>query len=863
MRILHVIHGFLPQFRGGTELYLLGLARAQRELGHEVEIVAGTTHDAPEAQLERYEFDGFPVTKIVLAGSYLEHWTRSFSPEATRLFAECLRRLRPDLVHVQHWYRLSRSLIETCHRLGVPAVCTLHDLWTTCPRIFRIRDESFCERPLGPESCAGCVPRFPFMDEAAAAEEVALFRDDFRNEMRLARRIIVPSGAHGDVVAASAEIPRDRLIVLPHGSIIGVDGTESPAAPRRRQDPGRRRLGRRPAIRLGIWGHLFHMKGVHLVLEALRQLGRRNRRFELHVWGEVIEPRYKARLEELAEDLDVAWHGAFQPADIAGVELDCALIPSLCSESFSFVLDEAFALGLPAIVSDRGALAERIGAAGATFRAEDPTSLARVLERLADEPGRLAIWRRAIPELKPMARHAGRLLALYQAVLDEEQPDARSDPGLPWRRLEHQTRMTRRYEAVMFGQIGHIKREAGRGDHYEGEMRKLMREKDAWVEERGRLETRLREVEERDGHERAIIASLAIEIENFRRALDAYLSGRPMPALAPAPAPDLPEHVPGLGPVSVLVAEDAGVLGEFARVLPERRAERERLAAAEVEYEAKVARLERELGRIRAGYAELETAFGREHDSHRAAVEVLSGLETELEKERELRGRLEATLASARAEHRSAVADLAEVETEIDHLRGHAERASDLERELEQVREACENCEESQAAEGRRIEALEAEIAALRPRSRRGEELAAKLEELRRQQAEASAALERSRRRQTEMEVELAELRPRSARTDEVTARAEELADRLARRDRLIELLAALIEDLRRGIVAVWDPAVTSRPRALPAEVPEEHAPGLGDIATIAEVNARMIRDLHDEVLRLRGASSPPAAEED
>ncbi len=811
MRIVHVIHGFLPQFRGGTELYLLGLARAQRDLGHEVEIITGTTDAAEEARAERYEFDGFPVTKIVLAGSYLEHWTRSFSPVATRLFVEALRRIRPDMVHVQHWYRLSRSLLESCHRLGIPAVCTLHDLWTTCPRIFRIRDETFCDRPLSVKSCRDCVPRFPFMDDRAAAAEVDLFRADFGNEMRLARRIIVPSRAHGEVIADSADVPEDRLVVLPHGSIIGLDGSRPEAQRPRRRDPARKRsFGRRGPIRLGLWGHLFHMKGVHILLEALGLLGKKAQRFDLQIWGKVVEPRYKARLEELAADLDVTWRGAYKPADLAAVELDCAVIPSLCSESFSFVLDEAFDLGLPAIVSDRGALAERVGQAGAVFEAENARSLALVLERLADEPERLLRWREAIPRLEPMAMHAREVLTLYVEVLQEgARADIAADPGLPWRRLEHQTDMLRRYESVMFGQIGHIKREAGRGDHYEGETRKLMHEKELWAARRAELEGSLQVLKEAEAHEKQIISVLAAEIENFRRALVAYLRGDLGFTPERSEFADLPEHVPGLGPVSVLVDHDHELLTNYGQELARRRGDRKRWRE---ESEKSLARKD-----------EVIALLGKEVQAFRELLLEIEAAEPRFERPR--------PSAPEIPDHVPELGPIARVLRENhEFMSAHF---ANLTRRLAEARAASARFEELE--KDRRLAAETAEL------------LAAAEE----REAEALRKLAEADQRLAEMDFELETLRPEPAR-------AEELARRLERQELLVETLAELLEEIRRGIVAVWDPELRYLPHSAGARAELlEHVPGHGDVATIQAVNRKMVAELLEEVRRLRGAAAP------
>ena len=586
MRILQVIHGFLPQFRGGTELYLLGLARELRSQGHEVQILTGTTDSAPKSKVENFEYEGFKVHKLVQAGSYLEHWTRSFAPEATRLYAETLARVQPDLVHIQHWYRLSRNLIETCHRMDIPTVCTLHDLWTTCPRIFRIRDESYCDRPLSGESCQNCVPRFPWMDDELTASEVDLFQADFANELNLARRVIVPTVAHGEAVASSMDLDRSKFYVLSHGTIT------------KKVDPPKKAKSRRGRIHLGVWGHLFHMKGVHLVLEALQEL-RDKDLFVLHVWGKVVEPKYKARLEQLAKGLNIEWYGEFVPDDLSKVSLDLAVIPSLCSESFSFVLDEAFRLGLPAIVPDRGALGERIQKAGTRFEPESATDLARVLRMILKDRRVIDTWSREIPELASMAWHGREVAAIYAEVL-QDQARKVVQPGpnkaLPWRRLEHLAAVNRNYEQMMFGYLGHIKRESGRGDHFETLAKELMERERANSVRLARAEGDTKQIEPL----KAIVTALGTEIEAFRSLIATSLEGQPKLRKEAPETPDLEQHVPRLGSLADLVHINQELMVNFhkaqlaapAKPSAPDSAEQDQAAAQIKELQAELAKFE-------------------------------------------------------------------------------------------------------------------------------------------------------------------------------------------------------------------------------------------------------------------------------
>jgi hypothetical protein len=159
-------------------------------------------------------------------------------------------------------------------------------------------------------------------------------------------------------------------------------------------------------------------KGTHLLLEAVRKLSDPGA-VEVHVIGEAEDPTYREELAALARNLPVTFHGAFTPNDLAGLELDVAVFPSLFHESYSFVLDEAFQLGLPVIVSDRGAMAERVGPAGLVFSAGVAEDLAEKIQTLLDEPPLLEKLRTAIPQDPPhtMSEHILALEKIYGKVI--------------------------------------------------------------------------------------------------------------------------------------------------------------------------------------------------------------------------------------------------------------------------------------------------------------------------------------------------------------------------------------------------------------------------------------------------------------
>lgn len=403
MRILHAVHGFPPEAIGGTELYVQRLARAQRDRGHEVSVFAGSLEWRPAVAVERSREDGVDVLRIHRADLYFDRWDKGFNPLVAAAFAEHVRAVRPAVVHVHQWIRLSSDLVRQAAAAGVPAVATAHDLYPSCPRVFRLKgvagDEA-CEEPMGVAACLACVPRWRFQSDAEVAALIESYRDDMREELRLARVRIAPSRTHGEFLARVLGLDPGAFETIPHGLLQEVP-------------PGARRATADGLLHLGYWSHLHPLKGAHVLLEAVGRM-RERRRVRVHLFGAHADEAYAARLDQLGSGLDVVRYGRYQLQQVAAAELDLAVIPTLCRESWSFLLDEAFGLGLPIVASDAGALAERATARVRLFERNDPASLAAVLDELAADPQALARLRAgAAPEQRPFAEHAGAIEAAY------------------------------------------------------------------------------------------------------------------------------------------------------------------------------------------------------------------------------------------------------------------------------------------------------------------------------------------------------------------------------------------------------------------------------------------------------------------
>ena len=144
-----------------------------------------------------------------------------------------------------------------------------------------------------------------------------------------------------------------------------------------------------PEFTIGFAGRLVPEKGLETLLQACVKL---HGRWHLLVAGTGPE---QIRLEQLAERLGlgsrITWLGMIPQDELQALwpRTDCVVQPSRPTptwvENYSFATVEAMAWGVPAIVSDCGALPELVGGAGIVVPPGDPTALTAALARLRDD----------------------------------------------------------------------------------------------------------------------------------------------------------------------------------------------------------------------------------------------------------------------------------------------------------------------------------------------------------------------------------------------------------------------------------------------------------------------------------------------
>lgn len=271
-------------------------------------------------------------------------------PEREELFSRLIRRHRIELVHFQHLIGHVPSLGFIPSSLGIPTLLSLHDYYAVCSR-FNLLDYRgmYCNIPeLPPQTCDVCLNAAHGIGAGSQARRRAFFG-------RLLQAI--------DVLHANTEGVADlyrRMYPLLDGSakikVMGVpmprseDGASPLGPPRPAASPG--------PLRIAIVGNFTKNKGGDQFVHAFNQL--REDDVEFTIIGKLSEPY--GEILGVLKIPNVHVHGPYVPGTLPQIlagfsmSMHCSIWP----ETYCISLSEAWHAGLVPIVSDTGALGERV-----------------------------------------------------------------------------------------------------------------------------------------------------------------------------------------------------------------------------------------------------------------------------------------------------------------------------------------------------------------------------------------------------------------------------------------------------------------------------------------------------------------------
>jgi GT2 family glycosyltransferase/glycosyltransferase involved in cell wall biosynthesis len=395
-RVLFVLH----QAGGGTPYTSRDLMGALADRYSSYVLVS----DALWLRLFRYETGSLVLVEKF---SLRRKWriTEFSRPDYRGIVFSLLVKYRFELVHIRHLLGHTFDLPEIAARLRIPVILSFHDFYISCPTMHLIDDHG--------KYCGGiCTPglgqcRLP---KALARDVPAPLKHNWLKTWRQnVERMFEHVDAFVTTSYAAKEVYVHSLPVLRGGTFEVIEHGRDLEQEHRAVPPGE------GPIRILIPGNLEVHKGAKF-LRDLKQMDAEER-LELHFLGNVADD-YR--------DLGVV-HGPYKREEFNGRvgEIGPSFIGifSIWPETYCHTLTEAWAAGVPVLISDIGALKERVEAHGGGWLLdhEDPQgSYERILKIAGDSETYISELERAdLHGIRSTAEMSDDYDALYESVLQE------------------------------------------------------------------------------------------------------------------------------------------------------------------------------------------------------------------------------------------------------------------------------------------------------------------------------------------------------------------------------------------------------------------------------------------------------------
>lgn len=389
MRILFVLHQFYPEFGSGTERVVLNLAQQAQHAGHFVHVLscavqpkniegAKSSRQIPEA-LE-YVYDGVPITFLphdgLSAGADISF---QVSDIWTLRIQNWLEQEMFDVAHVFHLMRMGSALLAV-QAQKIPYILTFTDFYPACFQINLINSRGqLCAGPENSTRCSQDCCVFPWTEN--------LLSERFQQSQRIL------SGASGRYCPSKFVAERYQSIypemsfeIIPHG-IDMLSMLRAGLRPKLKAESA--------TLRLGFFGTRVPQKGLRELILAFKKTTSPNMHLDI-IGPRHGDPQYHSEVDSLIDgDPRINDCGELRQTDLFAKmnDIDLLCLPSLVPETFSLILHEAAAAGIPALVSDLGAPAMFVkhSSSGITLPAGDIIAWAETIDRLAQDRTKLQV----------------------------------------------------------------------------------------------------------------------------------------------------------------------------------------------------------------------------------------------------------------------------------------------------------------------------------------------------------------------------------------------------------------------------------------------------------------------------------------
>ncbi|MDQ6985842.1 MAG: glycosyltransferase [Candidatus Dojkabacteria bacterium] len=425
MRILLIVHDYLPTFTSGTEVYTHDLAQSLSKLGHEVKIFTVEAYSKfhEDKYVERYFEDSVEVIKVHRKD--MNHRVKLNDTLVNNIldkeFKDFVAEFKPELTHIQHLITMSLTFIDILKESRSKVIYTIHDLWFMCPTIRNYINGApcLCTNEKASGTCSGLVLNESFKLENykdPVSKFIARLKwmiqrkkrnQTFKQYLLKVDKMIVPSEfLYRRLISFLGEENKGRVVKIQHG--MNID-----------KDFEKRKVSSDDKIKILYPSNLSISKGVADVERAFEKLEKEYDNYELILAGPHEEDSETVRFMDKLQNLNnVKYIGKYKPEERFDLfaKSDLVLIPSQWDDIYNLVLDEALVTKKFVIVTNKGAMPERVveGENGFIYEVDSTgNNLYEAIKKILDNP--LILNREAPKKWLSQKEHINEVIKVYNA----------------------------------------------------------------------------------------------------------------------------------------------------------------------------------------------------------------------------------------------------------------------------------------------------------------------------------------------------------------------------------------------------------------------------------------------------------------
>jgi glycosyltransferase involved in cell wall biosynthesis/spore maturation protein CgeB len=370
-RVAFVAHNVVEQGEfGGVEVYLKNIGNV---LGRDFDILLYVPDRKAALMRTRVIEPNGRILRTYNFSKPILPWQLSCS-EREDAFSMFLTEFGVDVVHFHHVIGHPPSVIEIAKAVGCLTAFTFHDYYSVCHNynLLSFRGEYCRPDEISLSQCDVCLGSSYNLLEGSQGTRRAYWDHLIRKTDLLIFNTLGARSLASAIYPAVAEHSNIKILPPPSTEITNIRPIK---------------FSNRHSLKVAVIGNFIPHKGGDVIARVIPLLVKSNIKF--HIFGYVAD-KY-SWLNDKQFSSCVYIHGAHQPGALPSEIFDCnvSLHLSIWPETYCLTLSEALDCGLVPVVSDIGALAERVidGVNGLKIPPNSEGALIQVLHRLSETPG--------------------------------------------------------------------------------------------------------------------------------------------------------------------------------------------------------------------------------------------------------------------------------------------------------------------------------------------------------------------------------------------------------------------------------------------------------------------------------------------